>query len=160
MELIAAISILTVTATFLFLATIFFLYVVIHRAAPVSMDDDTDESIKHDTQLERTTYTTVTIPSQMRKIGEFLYTSNVTTHIPSLSLSPEPVPTCYICMIQESTAVLIECGHSGICLTCARKLWNSTRRCPLCQRETLAILAISSGGYDGLVSVMPISDNV
>ena len=34
-------------------------------------------------------------------------------------------------------AILLECGHSGICMECAIKLWGQTRRCPLC-RETFA----------------------
>jgi hypothetical protein len=42
---------------------------------------------------------------------------------------------CLVCMECPSNAILLECGHAGICGGCATRLWESGRRCPLC-RET------------------------
>ena len=42
--------------------------------------------------------------------------------------------TCYVCMAMPASAILLECGHVGICLDCAVRLCATTRRCPLCRK--------------------------
>lgn len=42
--------------------------------------------------------------------------------------------TCYVCMAAPASAILLECGHVGICLDCAVRLCATTRRCPLCRK--------------------------
>ena len=50
---------------------------------------------------------------------------------------------CIICMDGNHEAVLMECGHSGICSHCAGQLWVSrNRRCPLCRARILAVMCI------------------
>lgn len=41
--------------------------------------------------------------------------------------------TCYICVTKPATAVLLQCGHVGLCMDCAAQLMRSTRQCPLCR---------------------------
>ena len=38
---------------------------------------------------------------------------------------------CYICYDAEATAVLLRCGHSGLCVQCAQKL--KPQLCPICR---------------------------
>jgi hypothetical protein len=50
--------------------------------------------------------------------------------------------TCLICWEKESDAILLECGHCGICIQCAQTLWHQTRHCPLCREGFAAIMHI------------------
>jgi hypothetical protein len=49
---------------------------------------------------------------------------------------------CIVCMERPLDAVLLECGHSGLCVECATVLWDQARRCPLCRRGFAAIMRI------------------
>jgi hypothetical protein len=49
---------------------------------------------------------------------------------------------CIICLEQSSDAVLLECGHSGLCVDCASVLWTRARRCPLCRQGFAAVVRI------------------
>jgi hypothetical protein len=49
---------------------------------------------------------------------------------------------CFICMEKPQDAVLLECGHSGLCVTCASMLWERERRCPLCRKRIAGIMRI------------------
>jgi hypothetical protein len=44
---------------------------------------------------------------------------------------------CNICFDQRNDAVLMECGHSGLCFQCAIRLFFSTAECPLCREVFL-----------------------
>jgi len=59
--------------------------------------------------------------------------------------SPPPQPTndtpddhadhlCYACVDLDANTALLACGHRGLCLACATRLWQVDRRCPLCRR--------------------------
>ncbi len=50
--------------------------------------------------------------------------------------------TCFVCVERPADAVLLECGHSGLCVECANVLWDQGRRCPLCRRGFAAIMRI------------------
>lgn len=53
---------------------------------------------------------------------------------------------CMICCSEPSNAVLLECGHGGLCFLCSNKLRQSTsitsRRCPFCRSFIDCILRI------------------
>jgi hypothetical protein len=53
--------------------------------------------------------------------------------------------TCLVCWERASDAILLECGHSGICIVCAQKLWHEGRRCLLCREGFAAIMHIVDG---------------
>ena len=56
-------------------------------------------------------------------------------HLPEEAPSP-PLPTidlCYACVDAGADAVLLACGHRGLCMACATRLWNTGRSCPLCR---------------------------
>ena len=39
-------------------------------------------------------------------------------------------------------SILLECGHSGLCVECATVLWDRARRCPLCRQSFAAVMRI------------------
>ena len=44
------------------------------------------------------------------------------------------VPTCVVCIDEESTMVLLPCGHKCLCGNCSKILTSSRQPCPLCRR--------------------------
>lgn len=61
-----------------------------------------------------------------------------------------PPETCYLCMDRAADAVLVECGHGGLCVVCADALWRrgtrapGGRSCPLCRRPFIGVMHILS----------------
>ena len=68
--------------------------------------------------------------------------------------------TCYLCSDRPADAVLIECGHGGLCAECADSLWRrgahqpAGRSCPLCRQTFIGIMRIVSE-TDGVAQVEP-----
>ena len=46
----------------------------------------------------------------------------------------EPAP-CWVCFADtiRDEAVLLHCGHAGLCLACADNLWRRRLTCPMCR---------------------------
>merc|ERR1712083_89219 len=42
---------------------------------------------------------------------------------------------CFICYDNPPEAVLLECGHAGMCRACALQLMTRRNRCPVCRRR-------------------------
>ena len=62
-------------------------------------------------------------------------------------------------MERSPDAVLIECGHGGLCTVCAGHLWRedpTRRRCPLCRQFFAGVVQITGRGADGSVSFRPL----
>ncbi len=59
-----------------------------------------------------------------------------------------PQQPCYLCMDRRPGAVLVECGHGGLCAACAMALWRRSaaapgeRRCPLCRAPFVGVMLI------------------
>ena len=54
---------------------------------------------------------------------------------------------CFVCLDQGHGAVLMECGHGGLCVQCASTLWArgvACRRCPMCRAEIAAVMRVVS----------------
>ena len=49
---------------------------------------------------------------------------------------------CLVCWNALPDAVLLECGHSGLCVACAERLWQRGRRCPLCRASFAGVVRI------------------
>ena len=55
---------------------------------------------------------------------------------------------CLVCMERPPDAVLLECGHGGVCVACAEVLWRQGRRCPLCRARFCGVVRILRGESD------------
>ena len=52
---------------------------------------------------------------------------------------------CWICFEGPRDAVLLECGHGGICLACAQRVFRKkTRLCPMCRQPVTQVVHIES----------------
>jgi len=69
--------------------------------------------------------------------------------------SPED-DTCIVCLTGPMDAVLLECGHGGVCEDCAMQLWQNTRPCPLCRGRISRVMRIVEDG-DNRVRVVPVT---
>jgi hypothetical protein len=91
------------------------------------------------------------VRKQLRPCDEFA-NKYEEVHIPSCqvietdqsdnTLVANGVDPCIVCMEHPPDAVLLECGHSGLCVECATVLWDQARRCPLCRRGFAAVMRI------------------
>ena len=54
---------------------------------------------------------------------------------------------CWICLRDDvpADAVLLHCGHGGICLDCAKHLWNRRAPCPMCRASIELIAKVGDG---------------
>ena len=57
-------------------------------------------------------------------------------------LTAEPVEStdgeeelCYVCYESKPDAMLLPCGHLGLCIACVKQLCNIDSRCPLCRAK-------------------------
>ena len=60
--------------------------------------------------------------------------------------SQEEAAVCLACMARPPDAILVECGHGGLCAPCAGRLWRNRparRRCPLCRQRFDGVLRIT-----------------
>mmetsp|Transcript_6941 Transcript_6941/g.12348 ORF Transcript_6941/g.12348 Transcript_6941/m.12348 type:complete len:581 (-) Transcript_6941:8-1750(-) len=59
---------------------------------------------------------------------------------------------CFVCYDNAPDAILMECGHAGICITCATSIFDDPRRpatrqrasCPICRAAITSVLRIAS----------------
>ena len=60
---------------------------------------------------------------------------------------------CWICWQEPPTAVLMECGHGGLCTPCAERCWRKRPHlCPMCrQRITMVVQVGEERTVDGQV---------
>lgn len=50
--------------------------------------------------------------------------------------------TCLICFDNESDAVIMHCGHGGVCYTCCIALWRKNQGCYLCRKPISQVLQV------------------
>ncbi len=50
--------------------------------------------------------------------------------------------TCALCFDASGDAVLMECGHGGICFRCGTRLLRMKGSCPLCREAVVLVLRI------------------
>lgn len=87
---------------------------------------------------------------------DFKETSKESVHFRSLSTIPrEPLKAieknldfsyiekkCSICCESECNSVLMDCGHGGICITCANVLMKTKGKCHMCRNAITQVLKI------------------
>lgn len=50
--------------------------------------------------------------------------------------------TCLICFDKDADAVIMDCGHGGICYGCCIELFKKKQGCYLCRKPILQVLQI------------------
>ncbi|KAL8431259.1 hypothetical protein ACSSS7_005407 [Eimeria intestinalis] len=65
-----------------------------------------------------------------------------TISAPSAPSLPADAELCMICCNTKATAVLMYCGHGGLCFKCARTCFNRTGVCPTCRRPVKGVLEV------------------
>ncbi|CAM9593495.1 unnamed protein product [Chrysoparadoxa australica] len=59
---------------------------------------------------------------------------------------------CLICLSAPSDAVMMECGHSGVCFDCVQSILHAQkehRHCPMCRAEISRVVKLPEGGGAG-----------
>ena len=70
------------------------------------------------------------------------YTDIVKPNLDNTSDIKSELPNCNLCFDLSPDAVLLECGHGGICFRCAKKLLKFKKNCPLCREEVQLVVKI------------------
>jgi hypothetical protein len=56
---------------------------------------------------------------------------------------------CIVCLDRPHEAVLLQCGHGGLCVPCSSALWDTgpgKRVCPICRKPFVGVMRIVSTG--------------
>ena len=64
--------------------------------------------------------------------------------VPNLDISSlriYEITECVICMDQNSTEILVPCGHLCMCKSCCESLLKNRSNCPICRREVLSVVS-------------------
>jgi hypothetical protein len=51
------------------------------------------------------------------------------------------IAECVVCLSDDSSEVLVPCGHKCMCKSCANQLYRSTRKCPICRKYITTLLS-------------------
>lgn len=98
-------------------------------AALVALGTIQTHTQRNNTQSEEVQPVSIFI--DLHHVGENRYTV-LTADLVLSSTTQTIKEPCYVCYETEATAVLLNCGHSGICVQCAKKL--KPRLCPICRK--------------------------
>jgi len=50
---------------------------------------------------------------------------------------------CYICVSKAPNAIVMDCGHGGMCYECAIESWRKGNKCVMCRQEVYRILKVN-----------------
>ena len=65
------------------------------------------------------------------------------TPVITVNRQPRAREACYACMDNEANTYLLNCGHSGLCVACARKIIQANQHCPLCRQAIAGIVHVN-----------------
>ena len=60
---------------------------------------------------------------------------------PAVVMSPATIQ-CYVCVERPATAMLVDCGHAGLCMDCGKRLLASSKTCPLCRCRITRVMQV------------------
>mmetsp|Transcript_71125 Transcript_71125/g.189850 ORF Transcript_71125/g.189850 Transcript_71125/m.189850 type:complete len:214 (-) Transcript_71125:82-723(-) len=99
-------------------------------------------------------------PTTLKQVSEFHFKwpdeTDRGTASPSSSSPALPAPSnartvdsdpssdlsCVVCFEGERDAIVLNCGHGGLCLACGVKIWDSTRQCPMCRQRIIGLMRV------------------
>lgn len=67
---------------------------------------------------------------------------------------------CTICFNNKQNAIVIECGHSGLCFECGIELLKETNMCPYCRNEVKAVCKYQKTSDNSIVQCTIMAVNI
>ena len=64
--------------------------------------------------------------------------------VPKLDMSSlriYEITECVVCMVENSTEILVPCGHLCMCKSCCESLLKCRSNCPICRREVQTVVS-------------------
>jgi len=68
--------------------------------------------------------------------------------------------SCFVCENQEADAVVMDCGHGGMCYDCAMLGWQISNKCHICRREIKSVLKVKNLPRLDMVKVVDTAERV
>eukprot|EP01017_Pseudomicrothorax_dubius_P009688 TRINITY_DN1333_c0_g1_i6.p1 TRINITY_DN1333_c0_g1~~TRINITY_DN1333_c0_g1_i6.p1 ORF type:complete len:677 (-),score=99.08 TRINITY_DN1333_c0_g1_i6:48-2078(-) len=112
------------------------------RKRPMTEGNERDHSfINRTTIIRRSTRISLEKP---KPITEFLKSPDQDKQENDLETKrlDQSVSNCLVCFDRQPDAVIMDCGHGGLCYECAVELWEKTDACYLCRKPLTQILQV------------------
>jgi len=74
--------------------------------------------------------------------------------------SKEEKDSCFVCESKEADAVVMECGHGGMCYECAMLGWQTSNKCHICRREIKSVLRVKNLPRLDMVKVVDTAERI
>ena len=68
--------------------------------------------------------------------------------------SPNTQQECLICFDLPPDAVFMDCGHGGICYSCALDVWKKNSECFLCRKEIRCVYQLEQSSHDEYIKII------
>lgn len=65
------------------------------------------------------------------------------------SFNENSINSCLICFENQPDAVFMDCGHGGMCYSCATDIFKKTGECHLCRKEIKQVLLLDFKSREG-----------
>jgi hypothetical protein len=65
----------------------------------------------------------------------------IVTKLDMSSLRIYEITECVVCMVENSTEILVPCGHLCMCKSCCESLLKCRSNCPICRREVHSVVS-------------------
>jgi len=72
----------------------------------------------------------------------------------------EEKDSCFVCESNEADAVVMECGHGGMCYECAMLGWQTSNKCHICRREIKSVLRVRNLPRLDMVKVVDTAERI
>jgi len=89
-------------------------------------------------------------PTKEAKTPKIIKRNSSFSNIETLQLKENmstDVNTCILCYEKEPNAVLMPCGHGGMCYDCCIKMWKNGEVCHLCRETITEVLQVAQDRF-------------
>ena len=70
--------------------------------------------------------------------------SSLCLSTPKSKSKPDDIKLCLVCMSKAANGVIMNCGHGGVCHTCAVKIFKESGICHLCRENISQVLKVKT----------------
>ena len=51
------------------------------------------------------------------------------------------IAECVVCMCEDSSEILVPCGHKCMCRACALQIFKTSHKCPICRKQIVSLVS-------------------
>jgi len=116
------------------------------------------ENTKKESKIEESSHYEDTLKDSMKKLRYQFSLKNINNQFQSnireshkgniISSNDDEIvvvndaKTCVVCMDKDVNAILIPCGHLGLCIECAKEIDSNSGFCPICRQKIESFMRV------------------